>query len=184
MIKFLALIPLLFWSVVHDAQAQNLTPAQLATVCTACKAAPACDALRVSGQAADLLGWLNAVRTPETLAWYKSAPVEMIESAPSYTTYDSLTQGKRDSWLVLLHNPRDFTRVVIRNWVVDVWGNATANSNAEKVLQAATFPASNVQNALGGTLRTTGTVSALALTFFGSANQDDANVVANPVSCQ
>ena len=29
---------------------------------------------------------------------------------------------------------RDFTKAKIRNWVTDVWGNATAGSNAEAVL--------------------------------------------------
>jgi hypothetical protein len=184
MIKYLALIPLLFWSLAHDAQAQDLTPDQRATVCTACKADNACNTPRIAGDSFTVLAWLNAVRSPDTLAWYKAAPVEMIESAPSYTTYDSLTQGKRDSWLVLLHNPRDFSRAVVRNWVVDVWGAATAASNAEKVLQAATFLATNVQNALGGTTRTTGTVSALGLNYNGQATGSDASWLIQSANCQ
>lgn len=184
MIKSIALIPFLFLFLVQGAHAQALTPAQLVSACAACKADIACNTPRSIGDSVAVLTWLNAPRAPAVAAWYVAAPQEMIESAPSYTTYDSLTQGKRDSWLVLLRSQRDFSRAVIRNWVVDVWGSAIASSNAEKVLQAATFSASNIQNALGGTARATGTVSALQLAFSGAANQDDANYVANPTTCQ
>lgn len=145
------------------AQAQTLTAGQQLLLCNACKATPVCNNARLAGETGNVLAWYNAARTPSTLAWHVSAPQADIEAAPSYTQYDTLAQGKRDSWLVLLRNSRDFTRTVIRNWVVDVWGNATANSNAEKVLLAATFEASNGQFAIGGTTRTTGTVSALDL---------------------
>lgn len=147
------------------AQAQNLSNAQQLALCNACKAAAACNVPRLAGETGNVLAWYNAARTPSTLAWHTAAPPADLEAAPSYTSYDTLAQGKRDSWLVLLRNPRDFTRTVIRNWVVDVWGSATAGSNAEKVFLAATYEASNGQFALGGTTRTTGTVSALDLTW-------------------
>lgn len=147
------------------AWAQSLTEQQLATLCTAVKAAPTANAARVAGDATSLMGWLNGARSPATLAWHTAAPVAAIEEAPGYTAYDGLVAGKRDSWLVLLRNPRDFTRAKVRNWVVDVWGAAVGGSNAEAVLLAGTYSASNGQHALGGTTRTTGSVSALDLVW-------------------
>lgn len=169
---------------VIGAQAQTLTNGQRTTLCTACKGSAACNTPRLIGDSVSVLQWLNGARAPSTLAWHVAAPHANIESAPSYTSYDTLAQGKRDSWLVLLRNQRDFTKNVIRNWVVDVWGGATAGSNSEKVLLAATFEASNAQHALGGTSRSTGTVSALDLAWPYSTSQDDANYVADPARCQ
>lgn len=166
------------------AQAQTLTAGQRTTLCTACKGAAACNTPRQIGDSVSVLQWLNAARSPAALAWYTSAPGLSIEEAPTYTTYDSFQQGKRDSWELFLRSPRDFTRAKVRNWVVDVWGAATGGSNAEAVLQAATFNASNAQHALGGTSRSTGTVSALDLSWPYSISQDDANYVADPARCQ
>lgn len=147
------------------ASAQSLTGPQLATVCTAVKANPTANAARIAGDTVALMSWLNSARTPAVLAWHTAAPVRDIEQAPSYTPYDSIVAGKRDSWVMFLRGERDFTRAKTRNWVVDVWGAAIAASNAEAVLQAGTFNATNTQNALGGTARVTGTVSALDLTY-------------------
>lgn len=166
------------------AQAQNLTAGQRATLCTACKGAAACNAARLADDSVTLLQWLNATRTPATPAWHTSAPVLSIEEAPTYTTYDSFQQGKRDSWELFLRSPRDFTRAKVRNWVVDVWGAATGGSNAEAVLLAATYSATNVQNALGGTTRSTGTVSALDLSFTGAASSTDATWLVQRENCQ
>jgi hypothetical protein len=166
------------------AQAQSLTAPQLATLCAACKGAAACDTPRQIGDSVSVRFWLNAPRAPVALAWYVVAPVAAVEEAPTYTSYDSLVAGKRDSWLVLLRSPRDFTKARIRNWVIDIWGAATASSNAEAVLLAGTFSASNGQFALGGTTRTSGTVSALDLTVPFAMSQDDANFVADPARCQ
>lgn len=166
------------------AQSQTLSNAQRATLCTACKGNPACNTPRLIGDSVSVLQWLNAARSPATLAWYISAPALAVEEAPTYTTYDSFAQGKRDSWQLFLRSPRDFTRAKVRNWVVDVWGAATGGSNAEAVLLAATFNASNAQHALGGTTRSTGTVTALDLSFPFSISQDDANFVADPARCQ
>lgn len=166
------------------ASAQSLTEPQLATICTACKSAAACNTPRLIGDSVSVLQWLNAARTPITLAWHTAAPMAAIEEAPTYTAYDSLVAGKRDSWVLFLRSPRDFTKAKTRNWVVDVWGSATASSNAEAVLQAGTFNASNAQNALGGTSRTTGTVSALDLVYQFQISQDEANYVADGSRCQ
>ena len=166
------------------AQSQTLTNGQRATLCTACKGAAACNSARLADDSVTLLQWLNATRAPATPAWRTSAPALAVEEAPTYTTYDSFTQGKRDSWELFLRSPRDFTRAKVRNWVVDVWGAATGGSNAEAVLQAATFSATNVQSALGGTTRSTGTVSALDLSFTGAASADDATWLVQRANCQ
>lgn len=166
------------------AGAQTLKPGQLATACTACKADAACNTPRQIGDAVSVLNWLNAARNPASLAWSKSVPFEVSDEAPSYTAYDTLSQGKRDSWVRFLATTRDFSRNKVRNWVTDIWGNATGGSNAESILQAGTFNATNVQFAIGGNTKTTGTVSALDLTYSQTANQDDANWIANPANCQ
>ena len=44
-----------------------------------CKADAACNTPRSAGDSVTVLDWLNAVRTPATLAWYKAAPSEMID---------------------------------------------------------------------------------------------------------
>jgi len=147
------------------AQSQTLTNGQQLLLCNACKANPACNVPRLAGETGNVLAWYNAPRSPTALAWHISAPALAIEEAPTYTTYDSFTQGKRDSWELFLRSPRDFTRAKVRNWAVDVWGAATGGSNAEAVLLAATFSASNGQFAIGGTTRSTGTVSALDLAW-------------------
>jgi hypothetical protein len=166
------------------AQAQNLKPAQLVTACAACKGAAACNTPRQIGDSVSVLTWLNAARVPAAPAWLVSGPAVEAEEAPSYTTYDSLAQGKRDSWMLFLRSPRDYTKSKVRLWVVDVWGAATGGSNAEAVLLAGTTSATNLQHALGGTTRSTGSVSALNLIYPGQASQDDANYVADPARCQ
>jgi hypothetical protein len=176
-------------TIAAQAQAQegvgpDLTPQQLTTACTVCKASAACNTPRLAGSVNDVTNWLNAPKEPTVLAWLKAAPSDVIESAPTYGTYDTLSQGKRDSWLVLLRNPRDFNRASVRNWVVDVWGAAIASSNAERVLLAGTFAAGNLQSALGGTARVSGTVSALGLAYQGRTPDSVADWLVNPANCQ
>lgn len=163
--------------------AQDLTAPQLATVCTAVKANPTANAARIAGDTVALMAWLNGARTPAVAAWYTAAPGALIEQAPSYTTYDSVVAGKRDSWVMFLRNDRDFTRAKTRNWVVDVWGAAIAASNAEAVLLAGTFNATNTQHSLGGTTRTTGTVSALDLVYPFTAPQGTADWLVVTANC-
>lgn len=178
----IALVLLVLHALAH-AQT-TLSPARLATACTACKAGATCNTPRAGGNVGGVLTWLNGERTPTTLAWSKAAPQAAVRQAPTYTSYDSLVAGKRDSWVLLLADPQDFSKAKTRSWVVDVWGAATAGSNAEAVLLAGTYNATNLQNAIGGTLRTTGTVTALDLTFAGSAAMGDAEWLVNPANCQ
>lgn len=142
-----------------------LTNAQRNTLLAAIKADQTAGPLRAAGNVTGLQAWCNAAKTPAVLAWVTSVQPAISEEAPSYTTYDSMAQGKRDSWVLFLRSPRDFSRNKVRSWITDVWGNATAGSNAEAVLLAGTEPATNAQAAVGGTSKTTGTVTATDRSF-------------------
>lgn len=132
--------------------------------------------LVAAGDVNGLLDWFNA-QQGSTLRWLAAPNMLSVEEAPSYTSYDSLAQGKRDSWLLFLRNARDFGKAKVRNWVVDIWGAATAASNSELILKAATAVATNAQVILGGTLKTTGTVSALDTGFEESVDINDVTKV-------
>lgn len=178
------LTTLIFAALLSPAWAQSLTTPQLQALCAAVKASPTANALRMAGNSTGLEAWLNTPASPTQLAWHTAAPLAAIEEAPNYTSYDTLATGKRDSWLVLLRSERDFTRAKVRNWVVDVWGPATSGSNAEVVLLAATYSASNGQAALGGVARTTGTVSALDLAWPRAIPGSAADWMMSPANCQ
>lgn len=150
----------------------TLTNAQTNRLRTAAFLVPEAAALIAAGNVAGLITWCNTASGQ--LRWLPSPDMVGVEEAPSYTTYDTLTQGKRDSWLLLLRNVRDFGRAKVRSWVVDVWGPATAGSNTEAVLLAATAPATNAQVAIGGTVRATGTVSAIDTPYEQDVDEDDA----------
>jgi len=142
-----------------------LTNAQRNTLLAAVKADATAGPIRTIGDVTGLVSYLNGAATPTALAWLPAAPVMAVEEAPNYTTYDSLAQGKRDSWMVFLRSARDFGKAKVRNWVVDIWGAATASSNAESVLKAATESATVAQVAIGGASKTTGTVTAMDRAF-------------------
>lgn len=146
-----------------------LTTTQIVTLRAAVIADATAHALQAAGNLAGLLAWCNAASG--TLAWLSATPTSAAEEAPTYTTYDSLAQGKRDSWVMFLRSARDFGKNKIRNWIVDVWGNATAGSNSEAVLLAGTVAATNAQLVFGGPSRTTGTVTAIARAWEGTVSE-------------
>lgn len=162
----------------------DLTPQQQATVCTAVKADPAANAARLIGDSSALLTWLNAPRVPAVLAWRSSVSAQELDEAANYTGFDALAGGKRDAWAIfLMYGPRDMGRNKNRNLITDVWGNATAGSVAESVLLASTAQATNTQVALGGTIKTTGTVTATDYAVDAPATSNDAQWLANPANC-
>lgn len=175
------LLAMLCAAVTSDAQ--TMSAPQLVTVCTAVKADATANAARLAGDTTALLNWLNGARSPAALAWATNVEPNVADEAPSYTTFDALAAGKRDSWGRFLAYPRNFSRAKVRNWVVDVWGSATAGSNAEAILLAATYSATNAQYAIGGTTRTTGTVSALDLTYPYTAPQSVADWLVVAANC-
>ena len=154
-----------------------MTPAQLATLKAAIIADPTAGPIRAAGDTASLGAWCNGASS--TLAWRTSVPAQDSDEAATYTTYDSLVQGKRDSWAIFLMFSRNFTKAKIRNWIVDVWGAATASSIAEAILQSGTEFATNAQVALGGTTRTTGTVSALSRTWAEQVSVEELSKLVN-----
>jgi hypothetical protein len=136
-------------------------------------------ATKAQGPGTDYNGLANDLNSLSAQrAWLTAAPVDAIDDAPSYTDFDGLTAGKRDSWALFLRTARDFTRNKVRAWVTDVWGSATANSNAEKILLAGTTFATAAQVVIGGTTRTTGTVSALDRTWADQVTVQDLNDMA------
>lgn len=147
------------------AMSDPLTPAQLNNLRTAIIADPTAVVFMQTQNVAGLVNWCNTSVSPAQLGWLKVVPSSSVDEAPNYSAYDSLAAGKRDSWVRFLAAGRDFTRNKVRNWVTDVWGNATAGSNAEAVLLVGTEAVTNAQAKLGGTVKTTGTVSALDRVF-------------------
>ncbi len=128
---------------------------------------------RTEGATGLMAEWFNQILTPNVRAW-TTALIKDIDEAPSYTTYDTLSQGKRDSWVRFLAFDRDFSRAKVRRWVVDVWGSATAGSNAESVLLAGTRNITRGENVLGGTNSSTeGTVTGRRLSWEGFITNDD-----------
>jgi hypothetical protein len=147
----------------------SLTPAQQATIKTYVLADPVLAPL-TSGPGTDygtIALTLDAYSSPANMAWVTNVPAVVSDDAPSYSTFDSIAAGKRDSWGFFLAQTRDFTRKKVRDWVVDVWGAATAGSNAEAILQAGTEKMRVVEVVLGGTVKTTGTVSATTRNYVG-----------------
>lgn len=142
-----------------------LTNAQRTTLLAAIKADATAGPIRAAGNVPGLLAWCNAAKAPAALAWSVAVQPRTSDEAATYTTYDSLVAGKRDSWALFLGFARDFSRNKVRAWIVDVWGNATASSIAEAILQAGTENATNAQSIIGGNSKTTGTVTALDRTF-------------------
>lgn len=152
-----------------------LSNAQLVTLKAAIAAQtdPAFVLLRTSGATGAMADWFNVNASPAQKAWITSQPPQDSDDAPDYSTFDSVAQGKRESWAFFLAYPRDFTRNKVRKWVTDVWGNATSGSNAEAILQAATRNAKRGELVFSSTPRSTGTVSALELSFQGDISNED-----------
>jgi hypothetical protein len=161
------------------------TPAQFTTLVAALRASvdsTVVNALAIGNNVA-LTDWCNAAAAGPVKAWSTSALAQDIDEACDWTQFDTIQAGKRDSWGFFLALPtRDFTKNKVRKWVTDVWGNATGSLPAVAILQAATFNASNAENILGGTTRTTGDVSALELNWTGTIVREDLSLalIRNP----
>ena len=155
----------------------SLTAAQLQTLKTAIIADPTAGPMRTAGDSASLGLWCNGPSA--TLAWQTAVAPQFSDEAATYTLFDSIIAGKRDSWGIFLKFNRDYTKGKIRNWIVDVWGAAIAASISESILIAGTVAATNAQNALGGILRTTGTVSAINRVYDGIVSQAELNQLVN-----
>lgn len=152
-----------------------LTEQQKTTLKAAILADPVLAAM-ASGPGTDraaLAAALNADASPVTKAWLVAVPVDDADESADYSTFDSIAAGKRDSWGFFLRTPRNFARNKVRKWITDVWGNATAGSNSESILQSGLENASRAEVILGGTTKTTGTVSALDRSWIGELSIED-----------
>ena len=120
---------------------------------------------------------LSSDASPVVKAWNTAVDPKDMDDAPDYTAFDAIPAGKRDSWGFLLARPRDFNRNKVRTWITDVWGPAVANSNSEKILQAGLVNATAAEVAIGGTTKTTGTVSAIDRTYIGGVTVQEVNAM-------
>jgi hypothetical protein len=158
-----------------------MTPTQIAQLRAAIAASPVAGPMLTAQDTYSLIAWCNAPST--TLAWRTTVPASDSDEAARYTTYDSLAQGKRDSWSIFLMFPRSFAKLKVRNWVVDIWGAAIVGSISEDILKAGTEFATNAQAALataaGDTTIGTGAVTALIRSFTERVAQEDVNKLVN-----
>lgn len=96
-----------------------LTLAQLATLKTAIIADPVAGPLRAAGDSFSLGVWCNNPST--TLAWQSSVAAQVSDEAATYTLFDSIIAGKRDSWgvfsaqslLLLIQDARTSVRLAM-----------------------------------------------------------------------
>lgn len=131
---------------------------------------------RNAGQTGLMAEWLNGTKTPQSQAWRSNVEPQDSDEATPWTQFDALAASKRESWNVgFLRYARDYSKQVVRRWVTDVWGNATAGSNAESILTGAGLrPITRAEAILGGTTTaTTGTVTALKLSWEGPLSDYD-----------
>lgn len=155
-----------------------LSPAQFTTLKNAIIASPTAGPMRAAGDTPTLLAWCNAPSA--TVAWRDVVLPQESDEAATYTLFDGVIAGKRDSWQHnFLRYSRDFQKAKIRNWIVDVWGPAIASSVAEAILQAGTGFATNAQAVFGGTSPATGTVTALRRTWNEMVSSDEVNRLVN-----
>jgi hypothetical protein len=134
-------------------------------------------ALRTSGATGAMADWLNLDKSPATKAWRVNVDPRDSDQATPWVNFDGITPaGKRDSYLhAFMRYPRDYSLNSVRKWITDVWGNATAGSDAEKILTGAGLRnISRAEAILGGNnTATTNNVSALKLGWEGPLTNDD-----------
>lgn len=142
---------------------------------------PAIVDARTRGATYDLMLLLNKKATPTTKAWSVDVSAATLDEGADYSAFDSVQAGKRDAWgLFLQYAPRDMSKQKMRKVVTDIWGNATAGSVAESILNGCTENATVAQVAIGGSTASTGTVSALKRNFAGAVTQEDCQAILAP----
>jgi hypothetical protein len=130
---------------------------------------------RSNGQNGLMANWLNKPKTPSVKAWRDDVQPQELDEETPWTSFDTLSDGKRDSWLQIFKYPRNFNKSWIRKWLTDVWGAATASSVAEAIfLGVCVKNISRVEAILGGsTTATTNNVTALQLAWTGPVSDVD-----------
>lgn len=151
------------------AAAQPLSAGQITTVRAAVCADATARTYVNAPNVTSLLAWVNGSSASD--AWMYAAARPTLFEATSITKFDGLTAGKRDAWRLMLDNvPIDFGRNPMRSAVVDIWGN----TDSVAVLSALLEKATRAQLAIGGTSKTTNTVSGLDRSYTGQVSQADA----------
>jgi hypothetical protein len=150
-----------------------LTQAQKATLKAYIQADPVLGPKAIALDYDAIANALNAQAPGPVKAWLTSVTPEMMDDAPDYTAFDAISAGKRDSWAFLIARNRDFTRNKTRKWITDIWGNATAGSNAEAILLTGTVNCTLAESVIGGPTKTTNNVSAIDRGFIGTISVFD-----------
>lgn len=118
----------------------------------------------------------NQPTNPAVAAWRTNVGPGEVDDNTNWTTFDSLSAGKRDSWQMFLARNRDFTRAKVRSWIVDIWGTGAA---AEALMNLGIETATYGQNRLGGTVENIGTISALDRNYVGKFSHDMVSAALN-----
>lgn len=132
---------------------------------------------RENGQTPLLVAWFNKPKTPAVKCWRTDVQPRESDEATPWANFDNITQaGKRDSYLhAFMRYARDYSKASVRKWITDVWGNATAGSNAEAILTTAgQRDITRAEAVLGGSNSvSTNAVSGLKLTWIGPMTDSD-----------
>jgi len=147
-----------------------LTTTQLTALKAAINAEtdPTFVAHRDIGNTEQMAVWLNGAGTTD--AWLPAATRAQLFEATDVAKFDGLSAGKRDAWRLMMDNaPIDFGRNANRKAVLDIWGA----TDSVAVLQALREKATRAQEILGGTSKTTNTVTGLDRAYAGTLSYTD-----------
>jgi len=135
---------------------------------------------RNTGQTGAMADWYNVASNTD--AWNSSVDKTQLNAVSTYTNYDTVVAGKRDAWSLFLGSaPQDMSQGKLRNTVTDVWGPVVAASVGEEILKGCRRKSTRGENVYGGTVASTGTVSATKLAVEGSmTNQNILDALAQP----
>lgn len=130
---------------------------------------------RTNGQNGLMADWLNKPKTPNVKTWRSDVQPQELDEETPWSSFDTLVDGKRDSWGHIFNYARNFNGSWIRKWITDVWGAATAGSIAETIFNnIGVRNITRVEAILGGSATaTTGTVTALKLAWEGPISDVD-----------
>jgi hypothetical protein len=116
--------------------------------------------------------WCNGASGVD--AWMYAASKQALFEACNITQFDSLTQGKRDAWMLLQDNtPVDFRRNKMRNGVDDIWGAAQSPAVLTTLLEKATRAELYITPNIAGNQKTTRLVVGLDRGFAGQVSIND-----------
>lgn len=108
-----------------------------------------------------ICNYYNVLTT--TSAWRESVSREDLFEMMPITVFDGLSPGKRDTWKLMLEQaettPLDFGKAKLRAATRDIW----PTGNGDDILNACTRKATRCEMLYGGSVETSGSVSATDL---------------------